>query len=41
VEFAAIERAHGVSMEAYFAPELETMGDMASSGLVTLEEGAV
>jgi oxygen-independent coproporphyrinogen-3 oxidase len=41
VEFAPIERAHGVSMEAYFAAELETMGDMASSGLVILEEGAV
>ena len=30
VEFAPIERAHGVSMEDYFAPELETLRDMAS-----------
>jgi len=41
VEFASIERAHGVSMEAYFAPELETLRDLQASGLVALEEDAV
>jgi len=41
VEFASIERAHGVSVADYFAPELETLRDMATSGLVVLEEGAV
>jgi oxygen-independent coproporphyrinogen III oxidase len=41
LEFAPIERAHGVSMEDDFAPELATMRDMATSGLVAMEEGAV
>jgi oxygen-independent coproporphyrinogen-3 oxidase len=41
VEIAAIERAHGVSMKDYFAPELAVMRDMATSGLVALEDGAL
>ena len=41
MEFAPIERAHGVSMKDYFAPELESLRDMATSGLVALEDGAV
>jgi len=41
VEFALIERVHGVSVEDYFAPELETLRDLATSGLVALERGAV
>jgi len=41
VEFAAIERAHGLSMEDDFAPELEALRHMADSGLVALEKRAV
>jgi len=41
VEFAAIERVHGVSMADDFAPELEALRHMADSGLVALEKRAV
>ena len=41
LEFAPIERAHGVSMKDYFAPELESLRGLADSGLVALEAGAV
>ena len=41
LEFAPIERAHGVSMRDYFASELECLRDLAASGLVALEAGAV
>ena len=41
LEFEPIARAHGVRMEDYFAPELATLREMALSGLVALEEGAV
>jgi oxygen-independent coproporphyrinogen-3 oxidase len=41
VEFAPVERAHGVSMAAYFEPELQALQGMAAAGLVTLEPGAV
>ncbi|MEP6873310.1 MAG: oxygen-independent coproporphyrinogen III oxidase, partial [Burkholderiales bacterium] len=40
-EFEPIERAHGVRMAEYFEPELRTLRDMAVSGLVLLEEGAL
>jgi oxygen-independent coproporphyrinogen III oxidase len=41
VEFEPIERAHGVRMAAYFEPELRALQEMAVSGLVTLEAGAI
>ena len=41
LEFAPIERAHGVSMKDYFASELESLRGLADSGLVALEAGAV
>jgi oxygen-independent coproporphyrinogen-3 oxidase len=41
LEFAPIERAHGVHVAEYFARELEVMGEMALAGLVELEEGAI
>ena len=41
VEFAPIERAHGVSMRDCFAPELASLRDLESAGLVGLEPGAV
>ena len=41
LEFAPIERAHGVSMRDYFEPELESLRDMVASGLVSLEAGAI
>jgi oxygen-independent coproporphyrinogen-3 oxidase len=34
VEFAAIERSHGVHMKDYFAAELHSLQEMAQSGLV-------
>ena len=41
VDFAAVERAHGVSFADAFAPELEALRDMAASGLVGLERAAL
>jgi len=41
VEFAAIERKHRVRMLDYFAPELQNLREMASSGLAVLEEDAI
>jgi oxygen-independent coproporphyrinogen-3 oxidase len=41
VEFEPIERAHGVRMAEYFEAELRALHEMAASGLVTLEQGAV
>jgi oxygen-independent coproporphyrinogen-3 oxidase len=41
LEFEPIERAHGVRTADYFAHELESMGVMARSGLVEIEERAI
>ena len=41
LEFAPIERAHGVRVRSCFANELESMRAMAESGLVTLEQDAL
>ncbi len=41
VAFEPIERAHGVRMADYFAPELQTLQELAAAGLVTLEEAAI
>ncbi len=41
VDFDAIETAHGIRMEDYFGPELETLRGMAESGLARLEARAV
>lgn len=41
VEFESIERAHGVCVAEYFEAELRALQEMAASGLVTLEHGAV
>jgi oxygen-independent coproporphyrinogen-3 oxidase len=41
VEFAAIERAHGVAMREVFADELERMQALALSGLVVVEPDAI
>jgi oxygen-independent coproporphyrinogen-3 oxidase len=41
LEFAAVERAHGIRMDAYFARELAQLAPMAEAGLVALEPGAV
>jgi oxygen-independent coproporphyrinogen-3 oxidase len=41
VEFAAIERSHGIRMKDYFAAELRSLQEMAQSGLVELEDGAI
>ena len=41
LEFAAIERAHGVNMHKDFASEFEQLDRLAQSGLVEIEAGAV
>ncbi len=41
VEFEPIERAHGVRVAEYLEAELRALHEMAASGLVTLEQGAV
>jgi len=41
VEFASIERKHRVRMSDYFAPELQSLREMAASDLVVLEEDAI
>ena len=41
VEFEPIERAHGVRVTEYFEAELRALREMAASGLVTLEQGAI
>ena len=41
LEFAPVERAHGVRMGDYFASELDAMRAMAKSGLVEIEERAI
>ena len=41
VEFAAIERDHGVRMAEAFAAELVRLAPMAADGLVTLSEDAI
>jgi oxygen-independent coproporphyrinogen III oxidase len=41
VEYEPIERAHGVRVAEYFEAELRALHEMAASGLVTLEQGAV
>jgi len=41
LDFDAIERSHGVDMEAYFARELQSLRALADSGLVELQDGAV
>jgi oxygen-independent coproporphyrinogen-3 oxidase len=41
VEFEPIESAHGVRMAEYFEAELGALCEMAASGLVTLEQGAI
>jgi oxygen-independent coproporphyrinogen-3 oxidase len=41
LEFAAVEQAHGIRMQAYFAAELAQLAPMAEAGLVALEPGAV
>ncbi len=41
VEFAAIERAHGVRMAEAFADELKRLAPLAADGLVTLSADAI
>lgn len=41
VDFAAIERRHGVRMRAAFAEELERLVPMSDAGLVILEDDAI
>jgi oxygen-independent coproporphyrinogen-3 oxidase len=41
LEFEPIERAHGVRMGEYFASELGTLREMATSGLLAFEDGAM
>jgi oxygen-independent coproporphyrinogen-3 oxidase len=41
VVFEAIERAHGVRMATYFAPELTRLEALALAGLVVIEPGAI
>ncbi|MBK8768138.1 MAG: oxygen-independent coproporphyrinogen III oxidase [Burkholderiaceae bacterium] len=41
VEFEPIERAHGVRVAEYLEAELRALHEMAASGLVTLEQGAI
>jgi oxygen-independent coproporphyrinogen-3 oxidase len=37
VDFAAVERRHGIDFESYFAAALEGCGPLAADGLVTLQ----
>ncbi len=41
VEFASVERAHGVSFKTYFARELERLRPLESQGLVDIQPGSV
>jgi len=41
LDFARIERAHGIRIQEYFASELESIGALATSGLVELDERTV
>ena len=41
LEFERIERVHGVSVGRYFSQELESLGAMAESGLVEVDEGSI
>ena len=41
VEFASVERAHGVSMKTYFATELERLRPLETQGLVDIKPAAV
>ncbi|HEU5296856.1 MAG TPA: oxygen-independent coproporphyrinogen III oxidase [Burkholderiaceae bacterium] len=41
LDFEAIERAHGIRMDEYFATELSTLHSMADSGLIEIEPRAV
>jgi oxygen-independent coproporphyrinogen-3 oxidase len=41
VEFAAIERAHGLRMREAFADELAQLMPMVADGLVTLDDQAI
>ena len=41
LDFAAIERAHGVCVRDAFAAELQALQPMAESGLVQIEAGAI
>ena len=41
VDFAHIERTHGVSMRAYFAPELEALRPLQAQGLVDVGCAAI
>jgi oxygen-independent coproporphyrinogen-3 oxidase len=41
VDFDAVERAHGIRMREYFAPELDALRAMADTGLVVLDDAGV
>ena len=41
VEFDAIEKAHGITMQGTFAAELERLAALAEQGLVELEPRAI
>jgi oxygen-independent coproporphyrinogen III oxidase len=41
VEFAAIERAHGVDMRQTFAEEIGRLAPLVADGLVSLHEDAI
>src|SRR3546814_18953218 len=40
LEFGAIEQAHGIAFESYFAAELQTLQSLVGMGLVQCEPGA-
>ena len=41
VEFASVERAHGVSMKTYFASELERLRPLEAQGLVDIKPAVI
>ena len=41
VDFAHMERTHGVSMRTYFAPELEALRPLQAQGLVDVGSAAI
>jgi oxygen-independent coproporphyrinogen-3 oxidase len=41
VEFASVERTHGIAMKTYFASELERLRPLEAQGLVALEPTAI
>jgi len=41
VEFAAVNRAHGIDFTAYFAPELALLQPYEEAGLITLDDQAI